>query len=239
MKYLGKTIGAALALALAGVVGIAQAAMQEIPSLENFDSLSTGTYTSSFTNSNGYIFSTAFGDSMAIEQNGANKYLTSNYLNISGVSHEIGGFDIAVKTPTTVGGAPALSYLVLIEGFTLFPMAREVLISPPGTNGLSFAHIGRNDLGGDYGEDYGYIVGSPITITVWGCKVAGCDDYAKDVVIRSSGGTPFGDYDNYVRTDFAIDNMQLVAFAVPEPSTYAMLLGGLAAIGLVRRRRRA
>jgi hypothetical protein len=233
MKQRNVAVRALLTLAITAVFGSAHAQQYIYHStVDTFESLPVGA--GPFASQSGLTYN----QYVSIESDGSNKYLTGWGPSFGFNRYEFGSFDVAVKTPVSFDGVAATSYLVMVEGFTKFPVARELRIAAPGSDGLVFTHIGRNDLGGDYGEPYGYMVSSP-SISVWACKIAGCGNFVEDMVHRSSQQPPFGDWDNYVQAQLAIDNLQVITFAVPEPSTYVMMLGGLAAIGLVRRRRKA
>ncbi len=58
------------------------------------------------------------------------------------------------------------------------------------------------------------------------------------VRFSSSGGTPHPGYSG-AGAHFGMDNLTVNAAPVPEPETWAMLLGGLAALGLMARRKKA
>lgn len=233
-----KAAGVMSALVLTAAMGFAQATVrEEHVTLENFDSRATGSVASLSAGS-----FTILGRSLAIEGTGANHYATAD----GGIAirrrgdMELGGFDIAVTAPADIDGTPALSYMVYLTADIKFPLARQILLPAPGDNGLSFIHVDRQDFGADLGDPYGYWGVENIGISVWACKVAGCDDLPKNQVYRAASGPPSASgYDAYVTTTFAIDNVQMIALSVPEPSSYAMLLAGLTCLaGLKRRRQR-
>lgn len=68
-----------------------------------------------------------------------------------------------------------------------------------------------------------------------------CGDYNNGNFYNVSQGsyvTGWDTYDNYVYTDFTVDNLSVISYTpVPEPSSYAMMLASLAGLIGVQRRR--
>lgn len=205
----------------------------------DFDNLAVGTYNYDVYTPIGHGFK-AHIQNVVPEADGVGNAVQGTGMYFTGPDSNISGFDIAVTSPKLINGQQALGYVVKIEAMlgNKWFAAQWLAPAPDGT-GTNTIHISPTSIGGDWGYPYGEVRPFNWSISVGACVV--CGDSNNGSFYNVSQGSFIGGWyteENYVYTDFSIDNLSVISYApVPEPSTYAMMLAGLAGLIGVQRRR--
>jgi len=143
-----------------------------------------------------------------------------------------GGFPLMLSNSGPWGNpnTPDGNVLIGIQGTSFI---QQTLNLAPGTYKLSWMDAGRGNYGGPT-ETYQVSVGGNV-MSVESVNY-GAGWTAKSLTFSATGATTlsFAGQTNYDATAF-IDKVEVNA--VPEPQTYAMLLGGLGLVGWAARRR--
>ncbi len=160
-------------------------------------------------------------------------YLGGGPYDCGSVNGWTGAFPLMLSTSGPWGNpnTPDGNVLVGIQGTSFI---QQTLNLAPGTYKLSWIDAGRGNYGGPT-ETYQVAVGGNV-MSVESVNF-GAGWMAKSLTFTAAGATTlsFAGQTNYDATAF-IDNVSVTA-AVPEPETYAMLLGGLGLVGWAARRK--
>ena len=157
--------------------------------------------------------------------------------------------------PNNLSGTSAVDVGVLESGAGVAPFALDPSAEQYGTEGSlvnqSFAALAGQTLSFDWSfgtletlfQDHAFAVvnGQVFTLATAGAPGAASQSFSYTFGQSGTATLSFGVIDtvDYLNvSSLSVSNLHLAVAPVPEPSTYAMLLGGLALVGFVARRRR-